>query len=477
MKKKTLSLVTILAISGAVVLTGCGGGGGGSSTIASNSDSVGYFVDSAVVGADYDCLSDEEFNKTTGAGGKFECETMAQIRFRIGKLELGTIDYLPDDNYVLPQDLAGVSRNDLNNSKVLALAKLLQSLDVDGDPSNGITIPEDVKEHLAHPEDGQEHEKFDDKKLHDYLLNASVPEDAVPDDNKTLNHLRNSMDNLKNKGKKDEEHGENTNSNGKGDRGTKGEEGSRANGHGEESENGYVDLGDTLYNLSQELKDAVAYMGNEERLAYDVYSNLYAKYENTPDKSKVYSLYNISTKSESKHVSTVQAIVKKYSLTTEDLSNVSEGVANSSVELTAMPSGKYDIPAIQSLYDALYEKGTKSPKDALEVGCMVEVTDINDLNEKIEIATADGAKDIEKAFTKLRDASYNHYWAFDRALKNMGVEDGCCALGTIDGVEYCHEEYPQKSGGDDKEKGSKSGEGHGNGSGNGSGNGKGNAQG
>lgn len=75
---------------------------------------------------------------------------------------------------------------------------------------------------------------------------------------------------------------------------------------------------------------------------------------------------------------------------------------------------------------------------ALEVGCMVEVTDINDLLADIETARADGATDIVAAFEFLRDGSYSHYWAFDNGLKNMGVTDGCCSLGDA----YCHPEYP-----------------------------------
>ncbi len=58
------------------------------------------------------------------------------------------------------------------------------------------------------------------------------------------------------------------------------------------------------------------------------------------------------------------------------MDNVTEGVANSSVTLENMPSGKYDVEKIQTLYDSLFDKGSQSSKDALEVGCMVEVTDV-----------------------------------------------------------------------------------------------------
>ena len=121
-----------------------------------------------------------------------------------------------------------------------------------------------------------------------------------------------------------------------------------------------------------------------------------------------------------------------------------------------MPSGVYGIPAIQNLYDILYDKGIKSQKDALEVGCMVEVTDIDDLENDIQVAKDSNATDIVAAYEFLEKGSYNHYWAFDKGLKNIGVSEGCCSLGTINGVNYCHPEYPQN------EKGNGNGQGHGN---------------
>ncbi len=109
-----------------------------------------------------------------------------------------------------------------------------------------------------------------------------------------------------------------------------------------------------------------------------------------------------------------------------------------------MKAGVYDIKAIQDLYDQLYAKGIKSKQDALEVGCIVEVTDVNDLDIRIDTAKNAGAEDIEIVLEYLRDGSYNHYWAFDKGLKNLGITDGCCSLGTIDGVDYCKRDYPKK---------------------------------
>jgi len=51
--------------------------------------------------------------------------------------------------------------------------------------------------------------------------------------------------------------------------------------------------------LSQELLNTLSYMGNEERLAYDVYNKLYSEWG-----TKQFT--NIATKSEYKHITAVQ---------------------------------------------------------------------------------------------------------------------------------------------------------------------------
>ncbi|MDP0563243.1 MAG: DUF2202 domain-containing protein [Candidatus Endonucleobacter sp. (ex Gigantidas childressi)] len=190
--------------------------------------------------------------------------------------------------------------------------------------------------------------------------------------------------------------------------------------------------------MTQELKNTLSFMGNEERLAYDLYNALYQQFPN------IKQLYNIPTKSEYKHITAVQLLVKKYIHDENDFTNIDASpLGYKNTNILDMKAGVYDIQAIQSLYDKLYAKGIVSEKDALEVGCIVEVTDINDLNEKVEIAKNSNAKDIETVFNFLRDGSYKHYWAFDKGLKNKGIGNGCCSLGIIDGVNYCHDEYPK----------------------------------
>lgn len=185
--------------------------------------------------------------------------------------------------------------------------------------------------------------------------------------------------------------------------------------------------------LSQELTDTLAYMGNEERLAYDVYNALYEQY-GTEQFTK------IATNGEYKHITAVQELIQKYKLSDDvSFTNIdlpALGYMNTNIE--DMEAGTYDIAAIQKLYDDLVAQGSTSEIDALKVGCIIEVVDVNDLNHDIALAESEGATDIVTVFNFLRDGSYNHYWSFDKGLKNQGIADGCCSLGT----DYCHPEYP-----------------------------------
>jgi len=188
----------------------------------------------------------------------------------------------------------------------------------------------------------------------------------------------------------------------------------------------------SLTSLSDDVKYTLAYMFNEERLAYDIYNALAKLYptENI--------LVNIPTRGEAQHIALVEGLVEKYDINITNLVDYKESY--SAAELHAMPAGQYAIDKIQTLYNTLYEKGAHSMQDALEVGCMVEVTDVDDLDKDIAIAQASGADDVVTVFENLRSGSYSHYWSFDNALKNIGVSNGCASLG----AEYTktQEEYP-----------------------------------
>lgn len=189
-----------------------------------------------------------------------------------------------------------------------------------------------------------------------------------------------------------------------------------------------------LSDLTLEQKVTLAYMWDEERLARDTYLSLNKLRESQ-------TLYNIATNAESKHVESVEALIKKYDLNILNTTDFSGGYSQEA--LAAINDNEFITPELTSLYDVLYTLGSESLENSLKVGCMVEVTDINDLDR--DIVVAGDAEDIVMVFENLRKGSYSHYWAFDKALKNMGVSDGCCAVGS----EYCKttQEYPQNTNG------------------------------
>jgi hypothetical protein len=117
--------------------------------------------------------------------------------------------------------------------------------------------------------------------------------------------------------------------------------------------------------LSQDLKDAITYMYNEEGLAHDVYLNINNELIAKND-INVTQLYNIVTSSEIKHIQWVDELAIKYDLNMTTYDPTLEPYSKEGIG-----DGNYSVNHIQDLYDLVYTKGIKSKKDALEVGCMV----------------------------------------------------------------------------------------------------------
>lgn len=393
MKTKFL-LSTLSTISAVALLSGCGSSSSDATTPSSTTTTqiTGQLVDSYVENADYTCADGS--SGVTDVNGTFKCKTLP-VQFKLGGLKLGEVATLPSDAQVFPQDLLGVARDDVNNTKVRAMARFLQSCDDDNISGNGLKIRQEIKERILNPIE------FNPDDLASYESDYNI---TLVDEDKALEHITqttnfvdalNSVTNL--------------------------------------PANVKEALLTSQSTLTQELKNTLSYMGNEERLAHDLYLKLYETY---PFKQ----LTNVATKSETTHIQTVQLLVKKYITDVSEFTNIDLSELNyKDSNLSNMTPGVYDIKAIQDLYDSLLAKGQSSPEAALEVGCMVEVTDINDLAGDIQTAKDANATDIQTAFEFLRDGSYNHYWAFDGALKAQGVSEGCCVLGDA----YCHNEYPK----------------------------------
>ncbi|RXI37607.1 hypothetical protein CRU99_11665 [Malaciobacter mytili] len=143
-----------LVVVGGVVAASNSSNGGGGSSDSSTSISSGYLVDSPVAGATYKRFIDTNNNGildgqetliasgTTSADGSFNYSAGETIVFEIAGITLGkmTSSEISADGKVFPQDILGLERTDVTDSRVTNMAKLLQTLDSDGDPSNGITV-------------------------------------------------------------------------------------------------------------------------------------------------------------------------------------------------------------------------------------------------------------------------------------------------------------------------------------------------
>lgn len=398
------------AITASLLLVGCGSGS--SDTVTSSADTTtvssatGYVVDSAVQNMDYDCVADNDMNKVTGADGAFTCKNMSQVRFRIGEMVLGEIHALPQDKYVFPQDILGTARGNITDAKVTAMAQLLQSLDKNDDLNDGIQIAEEKKDLLAGAGTTFKAEEIDQ-----YMESASMDPAKIRTRTEAQEHLRDTMQKLH----AYQEEGKETNR---------------------------IDLSQyPMSNLTDAQKYTIAYMWNEEKLAKDIYLELNLIYPTQ-------QLENIATKSETMHQALVEDLVERYDLNITNLVDYKENYSEE--ELRAFGPGEFGIQEIQDLYDTLYAEGKQSQQAALEVGCKVEVTDVEDLLDEIKIAEEVNAQDLIATWNVLLSGSYSHYWAFDKGLKNKGVTDGCCSLG----ADYCHPEYPQNENGGSGDNGS-----------------------
>ncbi len=98
------------------------------------------FVDSSVSGLQYQCSSSTDVH-LTDARGVLTCEIGDTVTFFVGSIELGSTVMNEDTVFITPATLVGENTNEATDA-VLNMARLLISLDIDQDPSNGIAIDE-----------------------------------------------------------------------------------------------------------------------------------------------------------------------------------------------------------------------------------------------------------------------------------------------------------------------------------------------
>ncbi len=145
--------------------------------------------------------------------------------------------------------------------------------------------------------------------------------------------------------------------------------------------------------LSEEERESIFYMREEEKLARDVYLYLYEKWG--------LQIFQNIARSEQQHMDMVKTLIDRYGL-----------------EDPAKDRGVFTNPDLQALYDELIQKGSQSPEEALKVGALIEEVDIKDLKEWL--SKVDNA-DITQVYENLMRGSRNHLRAFTSVLKQYGV--------------------------------------------------------
>jgi hypothetical protein len=311
----------------------------------------------------------------TNYNGSFDYNIGDTIKFSLGKLVLGEAKPLTNGKVTLK---TLISNNFVPNKKeketMKLIAKLFKFADEDNNIKNGIQISSDILS--------------DFRNLDKEYIISNLNETSLLELSSTLSEL------------------------------------SDRNYDGKFDNTKYIKKEEVL---EENIKNTIAYMGNEERLAYDVYNYLYSYYMDNYS-IDIKQLKNIATRSEIRHINIVKNLVEQYNIDINDVDIID--VNNTSLSKNSNLSsvaGIYNIKKIQELYDFLISLGKNSQTDALKAGCMIEVVDINDLDEFIHEVneSSQNLSDIENSYKILRDGSYRHYWSFDQALKDIGISSGC----------------------------------------------------
>lgn len=144
--------------------------------------------------------------------------------------------------------------------------------------------------------------------------------------------------------------------------------------------------------IPQTTDQRLIYLIEEEKLAYDIYTAMYAQWGS--------NVFGSIRESEATHQSRVLTLLQA-----RNIDDPRTGVA-----------GTFQNAALQQFYDQLLTKGKLSQVDAYEVGVMIEERDIQDLTEALAYTT-DAA--VIAVLTDLRNGSENHLRAFNRQLERI----------------------------------------------------------
>lgn len=134
----------------------------------------------------------------------------------------------------------------------------------------------------------------------------------------------------------------------------------------------------------------------EEMLAYDVYTALFAKWG--------LPIFERIALGEAAHTAAVAQLIAHYNLVDPALDHV---------------AGVFVDGGLQTFYDNLIATGSVSEIAALRAGALIEETDLRDLTMQLEQVVEHA--DIERVYENLLKGSRNHLREFVGVLETLGI--------------------------------------------------------
>lgn len=165
--------------------------------------------------------------------------------------------------------------------------------------------------------------------------------------------------------------------------------------HADSSEIINIIENNSIENLSDEEIEGILFSVEEEKLARDIYLELYEKWN-----IRIFS--NIAS-SEQNHMDVMSYLIERYDLENPLQEN----------------KGEFTNEELTTLYNQLIEKGSKSLTNALEVGATIEDMDIADLKKQINLTDN---QDLKIAYQNLMKASRNHMRSFTMQLERQDTQ-------------------------------------------------------
>ncbi len=392
----------LLSVFALLILSGCVA----DSNNNAGNERVGYFIDAQVNGLVYVTTSGKK--GTTNSLGKFFYQSGESITFSIGNLELGTAK--PNSNgLITPQSLAENTwkKADKQNTMEVLMLRLLQSLDIDKQNDNGITISPQIAFQLSTLPKIKLSELTETKllALSDDLRQAvDTDSDGRLDVTETIAkaHAKKSLTSW-NLGKRPKMPTPN----------------SQKNKTKSDSEIDYGERSQQASSLNKQQKFSLAYLWQKQKLA----SNLYSSFQ------KNFDFYLLSSNATAGKVyqQKLESIIKHYDLNINDLDHFSGSYSAS--ELSAIAKNNYAIQSIQDEFDHLIKRGKSSLNDALQAACMHETTKIDELDRFIELANIPYNNQLAPLFKHLQKQSYQQHWELGNTLKQRGFVQGCASMG------------------------------------------------